>query len=293
MEFYVDFFGEFTRNSNRFSIEFGTSHGFIRLVGRRDNTFFWKDRWISSIPLQDLFLDLYELESNKLCSLASRLQRHTNGRIEELENTLRNTILSEKDDSWSWEGDPSGIFSVKFVRIILDNVINSPYAGLHYLNKWLPPRINCFLLLIRIPIRANLRVRGINIPSDVCPLCASNEETVEHLFLSCPATKNVWDGFHNWCGLKKVHYNSLEQLIFEVADQGKSNKQKHFLEVACGGVLWFLWKARNNVVFNGKGLSGPLVMDEVQASLYAWLKYRSNCNSILWPMWCCNPLASF
>ena len=118
---------------------------------------------------------------------------------------------------YTWKGDPSGIFSVKSLRLILDNVINSPFAGAHYWNKWLPPRVNCFvwrLLLNRIPTRVNLHSRGLNIPSEVCPLCVSNVETVEHLFLSCPAIKKVWDWFHKWCNLHMVQYNSLEQLIF-------------------------------------------------------------------------------
>jgi len=141
--------------------------------------------------------------------------------------------------------------------------------------------------------RANLQLRGIIIPSTVCPLCDRNEETVEHLFLSCPAIKMVWDWFHKWCDLQVGQYNSIDNLISDIGGKGKASNHKIFLEAACGGALWFLWKARNNVVFNGKSFSGMWVMDEVHASLYTWVKYRSNCNSIVWASWCCNPLYSF
>ena len=46
------------------------------------------------------------------------------------------------DEGWRWEGDPSGIFSVNSLRRILDNLTNSPFAGLPYWNKWIPPGVN-------------------------------------------------------------------------------------------------------------------------------------------------------
>ena len=101
----------------------------------------------------------------------------------------------------------------------------------------------------------------------------------------------IW---YSWGDTRRSEYQRCHGL--EVKLNGvdtKASNHKNFLEAACGGVLWFLWKARNNVVFNGKSFSGMWVMDEVQASLYTWVKYRSNCNSIVWVSSCCNPLYSF
>lgn len=189
------------------------------------------------------------------------------------------------------------VFSVKSLRMIIENVTNSPFTGLCFWNKWLPPRINCLvwrLLLKRMPIRSNLCARGINISFDLCPICENSAETVWNMS-SCrvPSLRIYGNGF--WTGaIFEWSKAVLRNIFFLVClDQGKTNKQKGFLEAAFGCVLWFVWKARNNLVFNGKRYSGLLVMDEVQASLFAWIKYRSKCSSLPWSMWCCNPLPLF
>ena len=169
-------------------------------------------------------------------------------------------------------------FSVKSLRSIIDNVINSPFAGFCFWNKWLPTRVNCFLwrlLLNRLPNRTKLRLRGINIPSDICPLCEANAEVADHLFLSCPKVQDIWNWSFRWCGLNLVERLSFDHLMFTVTDQGNSEKSKKFFEAALGGVMWFIWKARNDVVFNGKRYSATMVMDEVQTSLFTWIRYRS------------------
>ncbi|KAJ9556330.1 hypothetical protein OSB04_010944, partial [Centaurea solstitialis] len=74
--------------------------------------------------------------------------RSLSGRIKDLENILSHITLPEKDDL--------GVGKETLV------------------NKWLPPRVNCFvwrLLLKRIPTRANLCVRGIKIHNKYIFLC--------------------------------------------------------------------------------------------------------------------------
>ena len=180
--------------------------------------------------------------------------------------------------------------------MIIDNIVNSPHAGMCFWNDWLPPRVNCFIwrsLLKRLPTRLNLRSRGVILPVDTCPLCERVGESIEHLFLFCPCVQEIWKWFSKWCDLSMGQFISLDQLLFAMVDQGKTKRKRKFLEAAIGCILWFVWKARNNVIFNGKRFSVPWVLDETQASLFTWIKYRSNCNSFSWPIWCCNPLSLF
>ena len=101
-------------------------------MGKGDHTRLWLDRWSGSIPLKDVFPDLYALECDKSCKIASRaLINSANGimwnwswyslderlrlssRIKELEEVLSHVNLSDSEDKWLWEGDISGCFSVK------------------------------------------------------------------------------------------------------------------------------------------------------------------------------------
>ncbi|KAJ9549852.1 hypothetical protein OSB04_022395 [Centaurea solstitialis] len=203
-------------------------------------------------------------------------------RLAILEELIQNVSLSNSEDSWIWEGDPSGIFSVRSLRNIIDNVSNSPFAGITFWNKWLPPRVNCFvwrLLKKRIPTKPNLMTRGINLPSDLCPLCNMEKETEVHLFFSCPKVIDVWIWVSNWCGVELGHINSLDQLIFNLLDGSNSDRKRRFSEAVAGTTLWLIWKFRNNLVFNHKSFSASIVATEVQASLFTWLKYRAKCKN--------------
>ena len=58
--------------------------------------------------------------------------------MKELENMLQTVTLTDREDSWCWEGDPSGGFSVRSLRLIIDNISNTPFAGLNFWNSGSP-----------------------------------------------------------------------------------------------------------------------------------------------------------
>ena len=106
-------------------------------------------------------------------------------RVTELQFLLQNMSFTDRDGAWKWVGDVNGHFTVKSLRMIIDNIVNSPHAGICFWNDWLPPRVNCFIwrsLLKRLPTRLNLRSRGVILPVDTCPLCERAGESIEHFF---------------------------------------------------------------------------------------------------------------
>ncbi|KAJ0920544.1 hypothetical protein HanRHA438_Chr05g0242541 [Helianthus annuus] len=54
------------------------------------------------------------------------------------------------------------------------------------------------------------------------------------------------------------------------------------VEVAC----WFLWKARNDLRFNGKRCNVEEVFSEVRLVSYFWFKCRAKNGSFDWGDWC-------
>lgn len=202
-------------------------------------------------------------------------------------------MLTNKEDGWKWEGDPTGVFTVKSLRVIIDNLMNSPFAGFCFWNKWLPSRVNCFvwrLLQNHIPIKPNLASRGIIMLSEDCSICSDNIESIYHLFHSCPAVHEVWIWFLKWCNIRIGSHSSLEQLVFNVIENGANAKQKLLLEAAVGCLFWCIWKASNYWVFNNRSFSAAKVIEDLQISLFIWLKYKGKYNSLLWSLWRCNPL---
>ncbi|GKC43002.1 RNA-directed DNA polymerase, eukaryota, partial [Tanacetum coccineum] len=91
-------------------------------------------------------------------------------------------------------------FSVKSSRILIDNTI-LPKAEVP--TRWLrvvPIKVNVHawrVCLDKLPTRANFSLRGMDIPSIVCPLCNSAVESTSHIFfrlsLGSPSLENFFD----------------------------------------------------------------------------------------------------
>lgn len=92
--------------------------------------------------------------------------------------------------------------------------------------------------------------------------------TVDHLFYGCAASKELWNWLLQWCEVCISSHSTLEQLISEIKDYGKSGNSQRFLEAVMGSVLWFIWKARNDLVFKGKKFSTAGVIVDIQTSLF-------------------------
>nr|GEX38811.1 RNA-directed DNA polymerase, eukaryota, reverse transcriptase zinc-binding domain protein [Tanacetum cinerariifolium] len=93
---------------------------------------------------------------------------------------------------WSLEGSQE--FSVKSSRILIDNTI-LPKAEVP--TRWLrvfPIKLNVHawrVCLDKLPTRANISLRGMDIPSIACPLCNSAVESFSHIFFACPLARQV------------------------------------------------------------------------------------------------------
>ncbi|GKD05052.1 RNA-directed DNA polymerase, eukaryota, reverse transcriptase zinc-binding domain protein, partial [Tanacetum coccineum] len=97
-------------------------------------------------------------------------------------------ILPNISDRRSWLLDPSGDFSVKSTREFIDD---SMLPKTDVPTRWvksIPIKINIFawrVSLDKLPTRLNLSLRGLDIPSIICPLCSIVVESTSHLLFSC------------------------------------------------------------------------------------------------------------
>ena len=109
---------------------------------------------MGNTPLKCLFPELFAVEIDKSCSIESRFSHSINGiatwrwswsnaneaermasKVGELENLLKHVVLRDGDDSWNWEGDPSGAYTVKSLRAIIDNLTFSLGNYICFWNK--------------------------------------------------------------------------------------------------------------------------------------------------------------
>ncbi|GJT27095.1 reverse transcriptase domain-containing protein [Tanacetum coccineum] len=110
------------------------SHCKIR-VGKGTCTSFWNDLWIGDSILKLSFPRLFALEENKVISVADKLhssissffRRPVRGgeeaqQLDQLSVILDSVSLSNMDDRWYWDLNGDGVFLVKDVRSLLNEV---------------------------------------------------------------------------------------------------------------------------------------------------------------------------
>ncbi|GJZ22547.1 hypothetical protein Tco_0559586 [Tanacetum coccineum] len=130
-------------------------------------------------------------------------------------------------------------FSVSAVRAIMDSKL---------------------LGAIRLPARANIDKRGIDLHSTLCPFCEEQIEDEDHLF---------------------ALYTALN--VLELAGDGDSNlgeKTSSLFDVVVLCAIWWIWRARNLLVFQVVKVNMMNIIDDIIATSYLWIKNKAKCCSI-------------
>jgi hypothetical protein len=134
---------------------------------------------------------------------------------------------------------------------------------------WAPPRCNFFhwlAALNRCWTADRLARRGSE-HLDKYPLCDQEEETVQHLLVSCVFAREVWARLLSIVVMQHVSPNHDDEIFQEwwrVAEgRVPTVVKKGFNSLVALGV-WRIWKHRNNCVFDGASPSVSRVLQEIR-----------------------------
>nr|GEU87972.1 RNA-directed DNA polymerase, eukaryota [Tanacetum cinerariifolium] len=151
---------------------------------------------IFSTPFNYLGVKVAKLSDS---SLMDSFRRPPRGGVEEeqllgLIDNVDSVILSNSNDRWVWSLESSGEFSVKTVRSHIDDfclpLVSDPTRWI----KIVPIKINVFAWKVRfdrLSTRINLSLRGIDLPSIICPICCCTGETCSHLLFNCNVARSI------------------------------------------------------------------------------------------------------
>ncbi|KAJ0801471.1 putative reverse transcriptase zinc-binding domain-containing protein [Helianthus annuus] len=137
----------------------------------------------------------------------------------------------------------------------------------------------------KVPTAKALVRRNIGISTSLCPMCNSEEETVDHVFNTCIIAANVWNGVSVWCKIPNIFAFYLKDLLHIFKDLDVSEKKK---EVVQGIILigcWSLWRARNNAKFSNTPIRIENILSEIKALGFLWFSYRSKHKGLEWRDW--------
>ncbi|XP_071739978.1 uncharacterized protein [Rutidosis leptorrhynchoides] len=220
--------------------------------------------------------------------------RATNDLIE-LNNIISSITLSDRQDSWKCNLDPSGIFTTKSLALLINslklggNALNLSISR----NKLLPQKVYIFIwraIQKKIPVRFEIDKRGIDLDSTLCPLCELDIETTEHILISCPKTALTWKLVLDWWAQDVSLISNLNDAIIV---------NQPFATNIFGSSLWqatkwvacyIIWKHRNLNVFSKKTWSPGSILSEIQTQSYSWISKRTSKKKLIeWHQWLINP----
>lgn len=129
--------------------------------------------------------------------------------IDRLTEFLKNlelfTGITTSEDRIKWQGNNEGIFSVrsgyKEFNLSTNQIACWPWKMIWKVK--ISYKVSCFTCLLargKALTQDNLCKRGHHLCSS-CFLCAEKAETINHLFLHCKLTEQLWRMFLNFRGI--------------------------------------------------------------------------------------------
>ena len=151
--------------------------------------------------------------------------------------------LCHVPDRLGWSLDSSDSFSVASVRHALDNgLVPSGDMGTRW-NNWVPIKINILIWRIQlfsIPTRERFSVRGVMVPSIMCPICMVAVETIDHIFAGCRELRDVWGRVAIWWGVSLPSQISVLSLINWSEDVNLRRGQRKAFDAVIITSFWCL-----------------------------------------------------
>jgi hypothetical protein len=160
-----------------------------------------------------------------------------------------------------------------------------------------PLKIKSFGWLVlhdKILTRSSLLKRVIiNLNACLCPFCNQIPESVDHIFLSCSFAAQIWSSICVWLQLVSLPYVSMLDLMGAMRNLGGRKGKKNPGLAIWLGVIWFIWRARNALVFSNTTGDLLQIMDSVKVHTWEWVKGEFLFFGLSFWMWRSNPIACF
>ncbi|XP_057778386.1 uncharacterized protein LOC130997144 [Salvia miltiorrhiza] len=264
-------------------------------IGERDGFLFWHHCWAGNFKLSELFPRLFHLSNNKGGAISSmgtwfegewrwdlkwnrELRQRELDQVQQLTSSTCNVRLTAgSKDSWCWKASKNGVFSVQSAyyalglesrsmeerRVENEMALIWKASAKAVITAWK-------VLRGRFPTFDNLRRRQVNFQSgNLCVLCNSCEESINHLFFSCHKTDAIWKDIISWLGKQtasqtqaKAHFNAFINL-------GNKDDVKLLLSVwIC--TIWCFWRKRNECIFKQGMWNRERIFSEIKSILWGW-----------------------
>nr|KAJ0204667.1 hypothetical protein LSAT_V11C500231070 [Lactuca sativa] len=221
---------------------------------------------------------------------------------------VSNTDYSSK---WTWSLDPSGVYILLSLSSHIDNLFLPHSVGRWVWNPLVPGKINILAWRAgkgKLPTMNNIFKLGIS-STNLCKMCNDASESVDHIFVGCSVTREVWLQVCKWWRLLDSSHSSCWGLLdckvgvtgATPGHQGKPSLCKSRIgghqrplvihESIMLVFMWVIWKYRNALAHGQSSKSQTVLASEVQALSHLWTNARKRRGQNLsWYDWCFDPV---
>ncbi|XP_048605541.1 uncharacterized protein LOC106393034 [Brassica napus] len=285
------------------SIQFGKEllfQGLRKHLGNGTTVSVWVDDWIEGDvrrrPLmKNIFVDLM-LTVDKLidpqnnCWRLDKLQELFYE--EDIKRILAMQTAFDQQDYWVWLHNRNGSYSVKSGYWFINRFnreeeirVAEMRPSLNDLKTevWkIPtvPKIKNFIwraISNAIPVGELLVKRGIKM-DPVCQACGYQGESINHIIFGCSIARQVW-ALANvptpQFGFDAIsHFSNFHSLFLMMKNREIDERFRN----AIPWIVWYLWKYRNKVIFEGKKYYPIELVEKIMEESHLWVLARSNEN---------------
>ena len=120
------------------------------------------------------------------------------------------TLVRGRSDMWMWNNGKDMIYTVKSAYNLLQGSCPSNKTQF-FEGFWrvkVIPSAKFFVwrtILNGVPAMINLRHRGVFLNNVSCVMCGEQDETINHLLITCKLTTNIW----NICNVRPEKFKKL------------------------------------------------------------------------------------
>uniref|UniRef100_M1CC58 Reverse transcriptase zinc-binding domain-containing protein n=1 Tax=Solanum tuberosum TaxID=4113 RepID=M1CC58_SOLTU len=259
-------------------------------VGNGEKVAFWNDIWCGQETLKQAFPELHSLSQAQEASVADlwtgqgwnlHLRRNLNDweitSIARFHDTMaRATNLTEEQDRLIWKGERKGEFTVSSAYREL-RPSEEQQAGWPWRMIWrtkIPYKVNFFTWLLakeEVLTHENLNKRKHNLCSR-CYLCEEQVETVNHLFLHCKWTDQLWQMFIHKRKIKWTKPGRITEVLKCWNSDGNAGKKEERWRIVPACIWWTIWNERNQRCFEGKNNNIQKIKINCLGLYYFWCK---------------------
>lgn len=290
------------------------TRGIVRKLGNGREICFWEDCWLGGAKLRDMFSRLYNASTNKEGRLSDLgFWREGNWSwnlqwrrrfflweeqilVDLMQVISQCSVHEDRPDSWCWDYDPSGDYSVKSAYRCISKVEESS-DSMFYMSLWdniTPLRVAAFCWkasLDRIPSAENLIRRGIqvNVSNLDCHFCNSAREETAHILMSCTFSYRMWMQVYNWLGVVTVLPQDLKAHLLQHSGMIHQKAYASCWQLVWAATVWSLWLHRN-VLFNNRGLEFDKVFELIRVRAWNWCSKMVKGSKFSFIDWCTHPV---